>query len=133
MSYVLIVDDDPDFSSVVSRVVGSIGHETAVAPSIAGATRFVASRRPDLIILDVMFPENDSAGFEFARAVARETESKGHPKIPVLMLTAINKRSPLGFGPKDIDDTWLPVDDFVEKPVDLELLKTKVSKILSQA
>ncbi|MCG7851112.1 MAG: hypothetical protein MIO92_01170, partial [Methanosarcinaceae archaeon] len=52
--------------------------------------------------------------------------------IPILMLTAINTKFPLGFGPKDIDDDWLPVTEFLEKPVDFDVLVDKVSKLLGQ-
>jgi len=37
---------------------------------------------------------------------------------------------PLGFNAGDIDDTWLPVSDFLEKPVDFEVLKKKVASFL---
>jgi CheY-like chemotaxis protein len=53
--------------------------------------------------------------------------------IPILMLTAINTKFPLGFGAKDIDEDWLPVTDFLEKPVDFDLLRQKVAQLLGQA
>ena len=52
--------------------------------------------------------------------------------VPILMLTAINAEFPLGFGPNDIDSEWLPVTDFLEKPVDFDVLKDKVAKLLSK-
>ena len=88
-------------------------------------------RRPDLVIPDVMFPEDPSAGSSLARTMGQYNEKlKG---IPVLMLTAVNVRFPPGFGARDIDDTWLPVADFVEKPVDLDVLKDKVDELLRKA
>jgi hypothetical protein len=59
-------------------------------------------------------------------------ESEQLKMIPILMLTAINTKFPLGFGPKDIDDDWLPVTEFLEKPVDFDVLVNKVSKLLGQ-
>jgi len=50
-----------------------------------------------------------------------------------LMLTAINTRVPLGFGAQDIDDVWMPVDDFLEKPVDLDQLQAKVAGMVGAA
>ena len=72
-----------------------------------------------------MFPENPSAGFELARAIRRKFDP-----IPTLMLTAVNQQFPLGFSNKDIDPTWLPITDFVEKPVDFGVLCEKVAKLL---
>jgi len=70
-----------------------------------------------------------------ARPPRRVLRSEGHDHvtlkgIPVLMLTAVNVKSPLGFSSHDLDDVWLPVDDFLEKPVDLEVLLNKVSALL---
>ncbi len=57
MAYLLIVDDDPDFASSVATVCQADGHETVVKHTPADALASVAERRPDGILLDVMFPE----------------------------------------------------------------------------
>ena len=49
--------------------------------------------------------------------------------IPILMLTAVNATYPLGFSSRDIDQTWLPVADFLEKPVDFDVLRQKVDAL----
>ena len=87
------------------------------------------SKPPDLAILDVMFPEDASAGFELARFMRHEKEQLKN--IPILMLTAINTKFPLGFGSKDIDEEWMPVTEFLEKPVDFDVLREKVAKLLN--
>ena len=48
------------------------------------------------------------------------------------MLTAINAKFPLGFSANDIDEYWLPVSEFLEKPVDFDALLKKVSALLEQ-
>jgi len=77
-----------------------------------------------------MFPENRSAGFELARALRHFHENL--QDIPIVLLTAVNTRFLLGFSTQDIDDDWLPVADFVEKPVDLNVLHKKVTTLLAQ-
>ena len=52
--------------------------------------------------------------------------------VPVLMLTAVDANFSLGFGSHDIDGDWLPVADFLEKPVDLDVLRSKVAELLPQ-
>jgi DNA-binding response OmpR family regulator len=128
MAYLLIVDDDEDFAGAVATVCRAEGYEVAVAYDAAGAEACFAQRLPDAVILDVMFPENPSGGFELARFIRKKWG-----EIPVLMLTAVNQQFPLGFSHKDIDPTWLPVHDFVEKPVDFEILKAKIIELLNRS
>ncbi len=131
MAYVLIIDDDEDFASAATTVLQSAGYEVLVELDPESGLESMEARRPDLLILDVMFPEEPSGGFELARKMCHHNEKlKG---IPILMLTAVNTKFPLGFGARDIDDTWLPVSDFVEKPVDLDVLQSKVAALLAKA
>jgi len=129
MAYLLIVDDDEDFASTTATVLRAEGHDVHVELDIDNAVKSMEDKLPDLAILDVMFPEDASAGFELARKMRHEKEKLKN--VPILMLTAINTKFPLGFGPKDIDDSWMPVTDFLEKPVDFDVLKDKVAKLLN--
>ena len=129
MPYLMIVDDDEDFASTTATVLRKDGYDVQVELDIDSAVKSMESKPPDLAILDVMFPEDASAGFELARSMRHES---GKLKdIPILMLTAINTKFPLGFGPKDINDRWMPVTEFLEKPVDFDVLREKVAKLLS--
>jgi DNA-binding response OmpR family regulator len=128
MAYLLIVDDDTDFASAVSTVLTSQGFEIGIETDSEKTLDRIRQRRPDVIILDVMFPENDKAGFEVARSIRRT-----FGELPVLLLTAVNQQFPLGFSNKDLDPTWLPAVDFVEKPVDFALLIAKISSVLAAA
>jgi CheY-like chemotaxis protein len=130
MAYVLIVDDDEDFAQTTATVLRKEGHDVQIELDTDDAVKSMENKHPDLVVLDVMFPEDISAGFELARFMRHESEQL--KRIPILMLTAINTKFPLGFGPKDIDDDWLPVTDFLEKPVDFDVLLNKVSKLLGQ-
>ncbi len=130
MAYLLVVDDDVDFASAEATVLSDAGHEVKIEHDIANAEKCMHERCPDLVILDVMFPESSSAGFKFARMMKYFNDE--FKNIPILMLTAVNTRFPLGFSSRDIDDDWLPVEDFMEKPVDFDLLRKKVSEMLSK-
>ncbi len=125
MAYLMIVDDDPEFASAVATVCEAMGHEVCTLTTTAGALQKVGERMPDGMVLDVMFPEDPSAGFQLARELRRR-----HPALPILMLTAVNQQFPLGFSTRDIDPKWLPVTDFLEKPVDFALLREKLNHLL---
>ena len=128
MSYLLIIDDDEDFAKAEAAVLIDAGHEVEIELNIKGGEKSMLKRKPDLIILDVMFPESSSAGFELARKMVHFDEKL--KEIPILMLTAINSEFPLGFSSRDINNYWLPVTEFLEKPVDLDILNKKVSDML---
>ena len=52
--------------------------------------------------------------------------------LPVVLLTAVNNTFPLGFSNKDRDANWLPVAEFMEKPVDLNRLCEKIEKLVDK-
>ena len=126
MAYLLIIDDDTDFADAMSMVLRSAGYETATVHTPAEALSTVAERRPDVVLLDVMFPEDPSGGFKVARDLRRR-----FGQLPVLLLTAVNQRFPLGFSRKDINPDWLPISDFVEKPVEFPVLLEKIAAMLA--
>lgn len=130
MAYLLIVDDDEDLANAAAKVLGNAGHKVAIELETKKAIKSMEAKCPDLVILDVMFPEDSSAGFELARTIRHHNEKL--KEVPILMLTAVNTKFPLGFSQRDIDDNWLPVTDFLEKPVDLDVLRNKVSALLEE-
>ncbi|HID89330.1 MAG TPA: response regulator, partial [Anaerolineae bacterium] len=87
---------------------------------------------PDLIILDVMM-ETTTAGFQVSlqlRSPDPNSEYAPYRDIPILILTAIHTTTSLRFGP---DEAYLPVDDFVDKPVDPDVLLQKVRTLLERS
>ncbi|MDH4322096.1 MAG: response regulator, partial [Desulfobulbaceae bacterium] len=117
MARILIIDDDPDVVEGLTMVLEGNGHQVAARLSTENLLATVKELHPDLIILDVIFPGDDQAGFKAARLLAGDAVV-GH--IPVLMLSAVNRLSNLGFSfsDKDISRDFLPVAGFLEKPVE---------------
>jgi two-component system alkaline phosphatase synthesis response regulator PhoP len=111
---VFIIDDDRDMVDSLTMVLEGHGYGVEATYTASDAMEKVRVSKPDLIILDVMFPENSSEGFDLARKLHQDDIAG---KIPIIMLSAINVRFNLGFSEKDRDETWLPVTHFIEKPV----------------
>ena len=97
------------------------GYAVAVAYSGAECLEKARAERPDLIVLDVMMATR-SEGFNVSRDIRNSEFTKD---IPILMVTSVNQTVPYKFAP---DDTWLPVDAFIEKPVSPERLLAEVAK-----
>ncbi len=130
MKKVYIVDDDRNIVESISIVLKSKGYGVAAQYDEENLLANVTKFAPDLIILDVMFPQDEGAGFEMARTLKGDDRTKN---IPILMLSAVNLRRIYAgqFSNKDRDDTWFPVDEFVDKPINPTDLLNKVTEMLS--
>jgi len=122
MARILIVDDDVDIIEASRVMLELAGHQVDAAYSYKEGLDAALRIKPDLMILDVMMDEPDD-GF----ALAQSLRSRG-VTIPIIMLTSVSRVSGLQFG---MDDEMLPVNDFVQKPVDPALLQEKVRALLS--
>jgi len=130
MSKIYIIDDDRDIVDALTMVLEGEDHEVGSQYDEEDAVKNVSIFGADLIILDVIFPENDGAGFEIARKLKHDEKTKN---IPIAMLSAVNEKGQYSgtFSNADKDDVYLPVDEFVEKPlVPAELIKL-VNKLLN--
>jgi len=126
---ILLVDDDPNFLDATCSVLDSFGYKTARAMSPKECFDYLKDNKPDLVILDVMMARLDS-GFEMCRKLKADVKTES---IPILMLTAVDKKYPFDFGKSAGDPDWLPVNDFLDKPVDAMELVEHVRKLLGEA
>lgn len=126
---ILIIDDDPDITEAMRTVLENKGHEVRSALDGDEARERLRETRPDLIILDVMM-RTSQEGFELSRELKHNTE---YQNIPILMLTAVKQKTGLDFKPAAGDDAWLPVDEFLDKPVRPDVLLAKVDGLLSKS
>ena len=129
MAKILIVDDDPDILLSMRLTLKDAGYEVVEASNGTQALALVKSALPDLIVMDVMM-DSTTEGFQLAfqlRSPDPTAEYARFSHIPILMLTAIHSTTSLRFSP---DEDYLPVDDFVEKPLDPADLVKKVEALL---
>ena len=125
---ILIIDDDPDITEAMRVVLENRDYDVDSAlDSEEGMTRIKASR-PDLIILDVMM-NTSQEGFILSRTLKRSDEYKD---IPIVMLTAVKEKTGLDFKSEAGDKDWLPVEEFLDKPVKPNVLIEKVKSLLKK-
>lgn len=126
---ILVIDDDPDQRLTVRLPLESAGYQVTEATSPAEGLKMVKSVHPDLIVLDVMM-DTTTAGFQVALELHSpdpKSEYQEFRQTPIIMLTAIHSTTPLRFAP---DSDYLPVQIFLEKPVDPEVLIAKVREYI---
>ncbi|MEJ2108410.1 MAG: response regulator [Acidobacteriota bacterium] len=129
MAKILIIDDDLDIIDSLKMVLESNGHQVAVKTDTDNLIEGIRQASPDLIILDIIFPEDPNAGFAAARSLHKNEEVN---QIPVLLLSAVNQQSNMSFGfsETDISEDFMPVQGFIEKPVEPSTLLAKVKELL---
>ena len=116
---ILLVDDDPVLSELVSYILTSEGYEAIVANDGEEGLRKFQASNPDLVVLDVTMPEMD--GFEVCRRI-RILSS-----VPVIMLTAQGAEDSIV---KGLD---MGADDYVTKPFQLKPFMARVRANLRRA
>jgi DNA-binding response OmpR family regulator len=122
---VYVVDDDNSFVESLSIVLESAGYEVGAQYDDKNVVDNVADFSADLIILDVMFPEDSGAGFKLARALKADERTS---RLPILMLSAVDETGTYtgSFSNRDVNPEWLPVQEFVEKPISPKALLARV-------
>lgn len=114
---ILVVDDEPVLSEMVSMALRYEGWDVTTAADGASAVAAARDARPDAVVLDVMLP--DMSGLDVLRKLREHS-----PQLPVLLLTA-----------KDaVEDRIAGLsaggDDYVTKPFSLEELVLRLRGLL---
>jgi DNA-binding response OmpR family regulator len=123
---ILIVDDSPDQQALLRSILGKAGHgEVLSADSAKAAAQLLnldgdsAAHKIDLILMDVLMPEQD--GVETCRQIKRCAHLED---VPVIMVTA---KSDLG----NLQEAFAAgAMDFISKPVNSIELLARVSSAL---
>jgi CheY-like chemotaxis protein len=130
---IVTIDDDPDVRDVLRITLEANNYEVYDASNGTDGLRVIKEVHPDLIILDVMM-DTITEGFQVSyqlRSQDPKSEYGAFSKIPIIMLTGISQKMDMKFSPEK-DGEYLPVDEFVEKPIRVESLVEKVNKLLKK-
>lgn len=116
---IVVVEDDPDVSTMLNIYLSTQGYEVEVAARGDDAVEKIQKLLPDLILLDIMLPGLD--GYDVCREL-RKTTRTSH--IPIIFLTQRSERS------DKIAGLELGADDYITKPFDIEELRLRVQVAL---
>ena len=115
---VLIIDDDSDIVETTGSLLDFEGFEVRSAETVEEGVADIETYLPDIVLLDIMFPEKKTRGFEAAAEIKEK-----YPDLPILAFTAINREYAFDFAKEDIQ-----AEEFINKPVETEKLVELIKK-----
>lgn len=119
---ILIIDDEEEFSGLIKYHLERIGSFEVYTASDGKSGIALAKRiKPDLILLDILMPGID--GFEVLKKLKSDTQTV---KIPVIMFSAVSDVR------AKVKASQLFDEEYITKPVDIQVLKEKMEKVLSR-
>lgn len=120
---ILVVDDEEHITELLAMGLGFNGFDVERASTGRAALDCINTRRPDLVVLDVMLPDLD--GFEVAKRI-RQFEGAGS-HLPIIFLTARDTTQ------DKVEGLRLGSDDYVTKPFSIEELIERVRAVLRRS
>jgi len=121
---ILVVDDEPDFASIVQGNLEKEGFIVDVAYNGTEAIEKVNANPPDAIVLDVMMPEKD--GYEVCAEIKKEEKFRD---IAILMLTAVASHV-TSTRYSHYDGMSMEADDYLPKPASAEEITDSIRSLL---
>jgi two-component system, OmpR family, alkaline phosphatase synthesis response regulator PhoP len=118
---ILVVDDDKQIVRLVQSYLEQAGYAVLTAADGATALRTIRTERPDLVVLDLMLPDQD--GWSITRTVRADASQAA---LPIIMLTA------------RIEDTdkivglEIGADDYIAKPFNPRELVARVRAVVGR-
>jgi CheY-like chemotaxis protein len=122
---VIIIDDDPDVVEATKVVLEGAGFDVATAFTGREGVERIRQGGIDCVLLDVMMAK-ETEGFHIAQDLRADGKTA---KIPIVMLTSISKRTGFEFS-AETDKDFMPVEVFLEKPVDPKRLIEVIKGVL---
>ena len=118
----LLVEDDPELAALLRDGLSEEGYVIDHTPSAREAEAMLEGGGYALIVLDVMLPEGDNAGYTLASTLRDQ-----HDHTPILYLTARDSIDDVEHG---LDSGG---DDYLTKPFEFRELRARIHAIIRRA
>jgi CheY-like chemotaxis protein len=122
---ILVVDDDPDFCQIVTRILQANGYRVRTAANGAEAWRQIQDEIPDLVLLDIMM----STVLDGLGVSQRMRQDPTLRHVPIVVVSSIADTEYAAVFPTD---QYVHMDTWLSKPVDPESLLQAVRQHLSR-
>lgn len=114
---ILAIDDDASICEFYETGLATLGYDVACAPNASKAKAALAARKPDLILMDIMMPDQDGISLTRELRAAPATSD-----IPIVVVSGLADAGTLN------DALLFGAVDYVVKPIDLEALGAKIER-----
>ena len=119
MAFIYIVEDDCNIREIESIALKNTGHTVWAFDNARSFYKKLEERIPDLVILDIMLP--DESGYDIVKKIRNNPATKS---LPVMMVTAKTQEIDMI---KGLDDG---ADDYIKKPFSIMELISRVKALL---
>lgn len=119
MALIYIVEDDVSIREIETIALKNSGHEVRAFENAKDFYKQITSIIPDLLILDIMLPDED--GNSIVNKLRKNKETK---KLPIIMVTAVTNEIDMIRGLEN------GADDYIKKPFSIMELITRVKVLL---
>jgi len=123
-SKILLVDDDAQLLREVQPHLEALGYEVATASDGLAALKLAKSMFPDLVVLDINFPNPKAAQNRAIDGIEVLRRLREIGDVPVLMLSSANVAA------VKVMTLTIGADDYLAKPFDLQELSARIAAIL---
>ena len=122
---VIVIDDDPDILEATRVILEGTGYAVETALTGKGGLDRIRRGGIDGILLDVMMAR-DTEGFQIAQDLKADAKTAN---LPIVFLTGVSQKTGFEFSP-ETDEDYMPVEAFLEKPVDPKRLIETVRSVM---
>lgn len=116
MAHILVVEDNPDYRELLQNFLESADYKVTAACDGVEALDLAKKYNFNLVLLDLMIPKID--GYGVCEMIRKDSN------VPIIMLTALDSEA------HQVRGFDLRIDDYITKPVSMQILLHKVAALL---
>jgi CheY-like chemotaxis protein len=120
MARIAVIEDEPELRALITQELEDEGHETLPAGDGQAGLELILAEKPDLVLSDITMPRMN--GYQLLRKLQDDYPER----TPFIFLSALADRHDVMKGLR------IGADDYVTKPIDFEILLTRVEIRLRQ-
>jgi len=122
---VLCIEDENDIRETIVAAMKDEGYEALEAEDAETALKIFMTEKPDIVVCDIMMP--NISGYDLLKQIRSLDAKKYKPYVPFIFLSALSQKNDIIKGLK------LSANDYLTKPIDLDILAAKVREKLVNA